>query len=212
MAQWLVQQRGEKVAVVVPSEVLAVTQQDKYAPWANRVYDDLWRADVVGVFYCTYNDFLTGRIPLNTVLLVDEVDSLFFNDKPAIRDGKFISSVLLLNKYRVLGMSATFRGDQGRDKIVRLLRGCVVIKTTDIVQERVFRLDIFGSLSCEAILTKAVELAKEKQVQGHSVIIMLPSISACESLAQNFEGCIIFGRGDTGEQVNCLKELHGFES
>mmetsp|Transcript_34342 Transcript_34342/g.25425 ORF Transcript_34342/g.25425 Transcript_34342/m.25425 type:complete len:138 (-) Transcript_34342:63-476(-) len=133
MAQWLVQQRGEKVAVVVPSEVLAVTQQDKYAPWASRVYDDLWRAEVAGVFYCTYDDFLTGRIPLNTVLLVDEIDSLFFNDKPAIRGGKFISSVLLLNKYRVLGMSATFRGDQGRNKIVHLLKDCAVIKTTDIV-------------------------------------------------------------------------------
>jgi hypothetical protein len=35
-----------------------------------------------GIFYCTYEDFLSGNIPLGTILLVDEIDTLFFNDKP----------------------------------------------------------------------------------------------------------------------------------
>jgi len=70
------------VAVVVPNEVLAAIQQDKYCPWACRIFDDLFRKYVKKVFYCTYGDLLTGDIPFDTVLLVDEIDALFFSDKP----------------------------------------------------------------------------------------------------------------------------------
>jgi hypothetical protein len=43
--------------------------------------------------------------------MVDEIDALFFNDKPKLKDNKLISTILLLNKYEVVGMTATFRGD-----------------------------------------------------------------------------------------------------
>jgi superfamily II DNA or RNA helicase len=111
IAKWLHGQKGAKVAVVVPNEVLATIQQDKYAPWASKVHDYLWREDEAGVFYCTYDDFLTGNIPINTVLLVDEIDSLVFSDAPRVYGGKFLSAIILLNKYKVIGMTATFRGE-----------------------------------------------------------------------------------------------------
>jgi hypothetical protein len=49
-------------------------------------------------------------IPTAAVLLVDEIDSLFFADAPILSAGKFFSAILLLNKYRIIGMTATFRG------------------------------------------------------------------------------------------------------
>jgi hypothetical protein len=110
MARYLNLFHNKKVTVVVPNEVLAAIQQQKYAPWASKVGDDLF-ADTVDIHYCTYFDFLAGNIPLNAVILVDEIDSLFFEDKPAIVGNKFISSILLLNKYTVIGVTATFRGD-----------------------------------------------------------------------------------------------------
>ena len=48
---------------------------------------------------------------MDTILLVDEIDTLFFNDAPKIIKGRLVSSVLLLSKYKVYGMSAIFRGE-----------------------------------------------------------------------------------------------------
>jgi uncharacterized protein (DUF1499 family) len=67
---------------------------------------------------------------------VDEIDTLFFNDKPKLKGTKFISVILLLNKYKVIGMTATFRGAQGKSKILEFLDDSHAIKTTDIVLER----------------------------------------------------------------------------
>lgn len=75
------------------------------------MHDDLWDENVKGIHYCTYENFLTGRVPLNAFLLVDEVDMLFFNDVPKIIKGKLISSVMMLSKYTVYGLSATFKGN-----------------------------------------------------------------------------------------------------
>jgi superfamily II DNA or RNA helicase len=85
MARHVNLERGVKVVVVVPNEVLAAIQQDKYCPWASRVSDDLFDRNTIEVFYCTYEDFRTGNIPLDAVVLVDEVDALFFSDKPEVR-------------------------------------------------------------------------------------------------------------------------------
>jgi hypothetical protein len=76
-----------KVAVVVPNETLATIQQDKYCPMSCKVSSALYDQENNDIFYCTYTDLLTGNIPLNTVLLVDEIDSLFFGDQPEVKDG-----------------------------------------------------------------------------------------------------------------------------
>jgi len=112
MARYLNLIHGKKVIVVVPNEVLAAIQQDKYSPWASKVGDHLFVTNA-DIHYCTYEDFLTGKISLSAVLFVDEIDSLFFADTPKIVDGRLLSSILLLNKYKVIGVTATFRGDQG---------------------------------------------------------------------------------------------------
>lgn len=95
----------------MPNEVLAAVQQDKYCPWASRISDKLFDKDAKEVFYCTYDDFITGDIPLDAIVFVDEIDALFFNDKPQLKGTKILSAILLLNKYNVIGMTATFRGD-----------------------------------------------------------------------------------------------------
>lgn len=46
--------------------------------------DDLWDPNVKEVHYCTYQNFISGDIPKDTILLIDEIDSLFFTDAPKI--------------------------------------------------------------------------------------------------------------------------------
>ena len=98
MARYINLVHNKKVIVVVPNQVLAAIQQDKYCPWSSKVGDDLFtiKADI---HYCTYEDFLTGNIPTSAAILVDEVDSLFFADAPRIINGELLSAILLLNKY-----------------------------------------------------------------------------------------------------------------
>jgi superfamily II DNA or RNA helicase len=111
-----------KVAVVVPTESLAAYQQKRYAPWASMIGDDLADSTVIDIHYITYDDFLSGDIPVNTFLLVDEIDSLFFSDSPYIKGNRLISAIVLLRKYKVIGMTATFRGGQGTNKLLSLLK------------------------------------------------------------------------------------------
>jgi hypothetical protein len=83
---------------------------------------------------------------LNSVLYIDEIDSLFFADSPVVNEGRFISAILLLNKYRVIGMTATFRGEQGLSVMKALLTDSVVIKTGTNEPERKLELEVFGNL------------------------------------------------------------------
>lgn len=85
--------------MIVPNEVLAAIQQDMYSPWASKSHSNAFEQEAITINYCTYDDFLTAKIPLSTICLVDEVDSLFFNDTPKVEGDKFISAILLLNKY-----------------------------------------------------------------------------------------------------------------
>ena len=82
-----------------------------YSPWTSKAHDKLFETTATTINYCTYDDFLTGKIPLSTVCLIDEIDSLFCSDTPKLKGDKFISAILFLNKYQVIGMSATFRGE-----------------------------------------------------------------------------------------------------
>jgi hypothetical protein len=70
-----------------------------YSPWASKSHSNVFESVAITINYCTYEDFLTAKIPLSTVCLVDEIDSLFFADAPKLEGDKFISAILLLNKY-----------------------------------------------------------------------------------------------------------------
>ena len=84
MARYTNSRRGVKVVVVVPNKVLAAIQQGKYCPWASKVSDDLYREDAKEIFYCTYDDLLSGNIPSDAIIFVDEIDALFFGDAPVL--------------------------------------------------------------------------------------------------------------------------------
>jgi superfamily II DNA or RNA helicase len=136
MARYLNIIFGIKVAVVVPNEVLAAIQQSKYSPWASKIGDALFELKS-DIHYCTYSDFLTGNIPFGTILLVDEIDSLFFADTPTVIGNRLLSAITLLNKYKVIGMTATFRGEQGLSKMKALMNDNIVIKTETVESERI---------------------------------------------------------------------------
>jgi len=139
----------------------------------------------VDIHYCTYLDVLSGKIPASTILFIDEIDSFFFADEPKIIEGKFISAILLLNKHKVIGMTATFRGDQGQAKLSAFLRDSIVFTTGAVISERVLALDVHGNLEESAIMPTIVEVAKTKQID-HPVIVILPSIAECEQLKPQF--------------------------
>ena len=48
MARYIGLVHKVKVVVVVPNEVLAAVQQDKYAPWSSKIGDDLF-SEVVDI-------------------------------------------------------------------------------------------------------------------------------------------------------------------
>jgi hypothetical protein len=141
---------------------------------------DLFLANT-SISYCTYSDFVTGSIPLGTVLLVDEIDSIFFSDAPLISGGRLLSAILLLNKYRVIGMTATFRGERGANMMKGFLKDSVVLKAGDIVPERVLAIDVYGKLSAADIDAKVIEVAKAQQTEL-PVIVIFPSLEKCEEM------------------------------
>ena len=93
---------------------------------------------------------------------MDEVDELFFTDKLKVKGNKIMSTILLLNKYEVIGMTATFRGDQGKKKILQLVKESHALKTNDIISERELRLDVFGNLKEAEVDAKVIEVATIK--------------------------------------------------
>jgi hypothetical protein len=144
---------------------------------ASKDGDELFIDNIV-INYCTYTDFLSGRIPTTTVLLIDEIDSLFFAGEVELAQGKLLSGVLLLNKHKVIGMTATFRGIHGMNKMLAFLKDSVVLTAGAVVPERVLALDVFGNLNAADIDAKVIEVAKAKQVDL-PVIVILPSIEKC---------------------------------
>jgi hypothetical protein len=101
---------------------------------------------LIVISYCTYSDFLYGNVPFDTVALVDEVDSLFFADAPVMSGARLLSAIILLNKYRVIGMTATFRGQKGMDKLTALLKDSVVLTAGVAAPERILTLEVYGKL------------------------------------------------------------------
>ncbi len=111
-----------------------------------------------------------------------------------IVEGKLVSAILLLNKHKIIGMTATFRGDQGQAKLSAFLKDSVVLKTGVAFPDRKLALDVHGKINPEEIDVKVVEVAKAKQL-GLPVIVILPSLEKCQEMEHHFEHCYIFGVG-----------------
>lgn len=126
---------AKKTVVAVPNEVLAAIQQTKYSPRSSKDIGDVFLNNTL-INYCTYFDVLTGNIPIDTIVFIDEIDSLFFSDTPIVNVNRFLSAILLMNKYKIVGMTATFRGERGINMIKAFIKDTAVIKVRAVEPER----------------------------------------------------------------------------
>ena len=81
---------------------------------------------------------------IDTLLLVDEFHDIFFNQPATVVNGKMISTILKLRaSAKLIGVSATFRGDAGIDKINTIMSAHFL--TTPIkINNRELQLEVFG--------------------------------------------------------------------
>jgi hypothetical protein len=99
-------------------------------------------------------------MPVDTVLLVDEFHEIFFNQSATVVNGKLVSTILKLrSSVKLIGVSATFRGDAGIDKINTIM-SANFLKTSDAIKDRGLQSEVFGETM--NIKTAAVKLAIEK--------------------------------------------------
>lgn len=124
LAWYLNKITGKKVIVVVPTSFLHAYQQHNYCPNASNIPDKMGDPTAKHIFYSDFNRFSAPEftVPADTILLVDEFHELFFDQWVQLIDGKVISVLSkLLSAERVIGVSATYRGENGADKINSLL-------------------------------------------------------------------------------------------
>jgi hypothetical protein len=139
MASFLKKTSGKKVLVVVPTPFLHLYQESNYCPNASKIPEDINDPMVFGIFYCTYEIFLqlSPTVLANSIVLIDEFHELFFNYPAALVDGKFVSVIKsLLTATRVIGVSATFRGDAGVKKIETILSDSLFIAAPGEFREK----------------------------------------------------------------------------
>lgn len=82
-------------------------------------------------------------------------------------------------------MTATFRGQQGLNKMKTFLKDVAVVKMEEEEMKRNLALDVHGRLKADDIKAKVLEVALLKQ-QELPVIIILPSIDICEEMREHF--------------------------
>lgn len=81
-------------------------------------------SNIKQIFYSNFNRFIAPEfvVPSDTILLIDEFHELFFNQQVQLVNGKVISVISkLLSAVKVIGVSATYRGDAGIKKITSIL-------------------------------------------------------------------------------------------
>lgn len=99
-------------------------------------------------------------MPDDTIVLVDEFHELFFNQPATIINGKLVSTIFKLRTAdKLIGVSATYRGEAGIDKINTIM-SAQFLKTPDSIKDRDLQLEVFGEVM--DIPTQAVQLAIEK--------------------------------------------------
>ena len=123
------------------------------------------------IFYSDFNRFAAPEfaVPADTILLVDEFHELFFDQWAQLVNGKVISVVSkLLSAAQVIGVSATYRGNAGIQKITSILKDSVFIKPPQQLQEKELQLEVFGEVA--DIPTKAIGLATTKSKEMPVII------------------------------------------
>jgi superfamily II DNA or RNA helicase len=122
LAEHLNTTTGKKVLVVVPTPFLQLYQESNYCPTASKIPGRITDPNAPNIFYCSYEAFMSFVVPPETIVLVDEFHELFFNQLVGVVNGRFVSVMQkLATAFKVIGVSATFRGDAGVDKIKTIL-------------------------------------------------------------------------------------------
>ena len=75
-------------------------------------------------------------------------------------------------------MSATFRGTQGKKKMLKLMDGSNFIETGDDSTERKLDVRVIGRVKHEEIHSKVVEITLDK-IREMPVVIILDTIEEC---------------------------------
>ena len=91
------------------------------------------------IFYCTHKQFilLDPTVLVSAIVLVDEFHEMFFNYPLAIANRRLVSVLSQLTvAERVIGVSATFRGDAGIKKIKTILLDSIFLIAPGDMQEK----------------------------------------------------------------------------
>jgi hypothetical protein len=120
---------GKKVIVVVPTSFLHLYQESNYCLGASRDPSDLFDPTIAKISYCNYDVFLLAKLVTDgAILLIDEFHELFFSQRLQVTEGKFISVLQrILVASKVVGVSATFRGEIGVKKITQMIPESIFI-------------------------------------------------------------------------------------
>jgi superfamily II DNA or RNA helicase len=117
-----------KVLVLVPSEVLKLDQTRCYCTNYCKVEANLYDSSAPAIYYKTFDEVLAdGRIPADTMILIDEFHE--FMKLPARQTKHGISCpYLFAAAQKVIGLSATFGGDQVKSDIAKLFATSTFLK------------------------------------------------------------------------------------
>jgi len=141
------------------------------------VPEDIGDPAAADIFYCSFTQFMQPgfAVPLATIVLVDEFHELFFNTPLAVVNGKLISVVQQLTlAEKIIGVSATFRGDAGVKKIKNILSDTLFLSAPEEFKEKDLQLQVFGELMKDDIVGKALSLA-EKEAGRQPVVFFCSS-------------------------------------
>lgn len=208
LAVHLHQTTGKKVIVVVPTPFLHLYQESNYCLNASRDPADLLDPALVKISYCSFDQFLSAQlVTTGAVLLVDEFHEIFFNQRLQVIGGKLISVVQhFAIAHKVIGVSATFRGEIGLKKINQMIADSAFINSPFQCREKEMQLQVFGDVAVKDIPVKAIALALQKSVEM-PVILLCSSEGQCREWKEQLPESKVFGSEDAGEMVGILDSL-----
>ncbi len=138
---------------------------------------------------------------------MDEFHEIFFNQRLKVVGGKLISVIhRLAVAHRVIGVSATFRGEIGLKKINQMIADSAFINSPVQCREKEMQLQVFGDVAVEDIPAKAIALALQRSVEM-PVILLCSTAVQCNEWKKQLPQSKVFASDDSGEMVGILDSL-----
>lgn len=124
-------QSGNKILVIVPSGVLKLDQTRLYCPIASKIEADLYESSAPAIYYKTFDEVLTdGRVPPGAIILIDEFHKFMERSAQLTKHG-ISCPYLFASARQVIGLSATFGGDQVKADITKLFPNSTFLKVSE---------------------------------------------------------------------------------